>query len=86
VIAAFSPTLLSIQRSRVPDGVINVLDVQMITDNVLASRDFAGLHFTGSTHVFKDIWAKIEPTFTTLKTYPRIVEKLRKIYYRSLWC
>jgi 1-pyrroline-5-carboxylate dehydrogenase len=31
----------------------------MVTDTVLASRDFAGLHFTGSTHVFKDIWAKI---------------------------
>jgi 1-pyrroline-5-carboxylate dehydrogenase len=30
----------------------------MITDTVL-SRDFAGIHFTGSTHVFKDIWAKI---------------------------
>jgi 1-pyrroline-5-carboxylate dehydrogenase len=39
----------------------------MITDTVLASRDFAGLHFTGSTHVFKDIWAKIELTFTTTK-------------------
>jgi 1-pyrroline-5-carboxylate dehydrogenase len=31
----------------------------MITDTVLASRDFAGVHFTGSTHVFKDIWAKL---------------------------
>jgi 1-pyrroline-5-carboxylate dehydrogenase len=50
-------------------------DAQMITDTVLASRDFAGLHFTGSTHVFKDIWAKIELTFTTTKTYPRIVEE-----------
>jgi 1-pyrroline-5-carboxylate dehydrogenase len=45
----------------------------MITDTVLASRDFAGLHFTGSTHVFKDIWAKIELTSITTKTYPRIV-------------
>jgi 1-pyrroline-5-carboxylate dehydrogenase len=34
----------------------------MVTDTVLASRDFAGLHFTGSTHVFKDIWAKMEPS------------------------
>jgi 1-pyrroline-5-carboxylate dehydrogenase len=30
----------------------------MITDTVLASRDFAGLHFTGSTHVFKDTLGK----------------------------
>jgi 1-pyrroline-5-carboxylate dehydrogenase len=39
-------------------------DAQMITDTVFASRDFAGLHFTGSTHVFKDIWAKVELTTT----------------------
>jgi 1-pyrroline-5-carboxylate dehydrogenase len=45
----------------------------MITDTVLASRDFAGIHFTGSTHVFKDIWAKIELTSIIHKTYPRIV-------------
>ena len=33
-------------------------DPEMITDTVLASPDFAGIHFTGSTHVFKNIWAK----------------------------
>jgi acyl-CoA reductase-like NAD-dependent aldehyde dehydrogenase len=44
-----------------------------ITDTVLASRDFAGIHFTGSTHVFKDIWAKIETNIHHYKTYPRIV-------------
>jgi 1-pyrroline-5-carboxylate dehydrogenase len=38
-----------------------------------ASRDFAGLHFTGSTHVFKDIWAKIGTNIHHYKTYPRIV-------------
>jgi 1-pyrroline-5-carboxylate dehydrogenase len=45
----------------------------MITDTVLASRDFAGIHFTGSTHVFKDIWAKIGANIHHYKTYPRIV-------------
>jgi 1-pyrroline-5-carboxylate dehydrogenase len=45
----------------------------MITDTVLASRDFAGVHFTGSTHVFKDIWAKIGAKIHHYKTYPRIV-------------
>jgi 1-pyrroline-5-carboxylate dehydrogenase len=44
----------------------------MVTDTVLASRDFAGLHFTGSTHVFKDIWAKWKLTSTTIK-HTRIV-------------
>ncbi len=59
----------------VPDGVINVVfgDAEMITNTVLASRDFAGVHFTGSTHVFKDIWAKIGTNIHNYKTYPRIV-------------
>ena len=45
----------------------------MITDTILASPDFSGVHFTGSTHVFKDIWAKIGSNIHNYKTYPRIV-------------
>ncbi|MEO8253221.1 MAG: L-glutamate gamma-semialdehyde dehydrogenase [Flavobacterium sp.] len=63
------------KEAGLPDGVINVVfgDALMITDTVLASRDFAGVHFTGSTHVFKDIWAKIGTNIHHYKTYPRIV-------------
>lgn len=63
------------KEAGVPDGVINVVfgDALMVTDTVLASRDFAGVHFTGSTHVFKDIWAKIGMNIHHYKTYPRIV-------------
>ena len=63
------------KEAGVPDGVINVVfgDAEMITNTVLASRDFAGVHFTGSTHVFKDIWAKIGTNIHHYKTYPRIV-------------
>ncbi|OCB74447.1 L-glutamate gamma-semialdehyde dehydrogenase [Flavobacterium crassostreae] len=63
------------KEAGVPDGVINVVygDPLMVTDTVLASRDFAGMHFTGSTHVFKDIWAKIGTNIHHYKTYPRIV-------------
>ncbi|MFQ3173781.1 MAG: 1-pyrroline-5-carboxylate dehydrogenase [Flavobacterium sp.] len=63
------------KEAGVPDGVINVVfgDPEMITDTVLASRDFAGVHFTGSTNVFKDIWAKIGANIHHYKTYPRIV-------------
>ncbi|WP_281636295.1 L-glutamate gamma-semialdehyde dehydrogenase [Flavobacterium marginilacus] len=63
------------KEAGVPDGVINVVfgDALMITDTVLASRDFAGIHFTGSTDVFKDIWAKIGTNIHHYKTYPRIV-------------
>ncbi|MFL9830502.1 L-glutamate gamma-semialdehyde dehydrogenase [Flavobacterium sp. ST-87] len=63
------------KEAGLPDGVINVVfgDAAMITDTILASRDFAGLHFTGSTHVFKDLWAKIGANVHHYKTYPRIV-------------
>ena len=63
------------KKAGVPDGVINVVfgDAEMITNTVLASRDFAGVHFTGSTQVFKDIWAKIGTNIHHYKTYPRIV-------------
>lgn len=63
------------KEAGLPDGVINVVfgDALMITDSVLESRDFAGIHFTGSTHVFKNIWAKIGINIHHYKTYPRIV-------------
>lgn len=63
------------KEAGVPDGVINVVfgDAAMITDTVLASPDFAGIHFTGSTDVFKSIWSKIGTNIRHYKTYPRIV-------------
>ncbi|ETN94865.1 delta-1-pyrroline-5-carboxylate dehydrogenase [Zhouia amylolytica] len=64
-----------LKEAGVPDGVINVVygDPEMITDTVLASPDFAGIHFTGSTTVFKNIWQKIGNNIHNYKTYPRIV-------------
>ncbi|WP_026976628.1 L-glutamate gamma-semialdehyde dehydrogenase [Flavobacterium tegetincola] len=63
------------KEAGVPDGVINVVfgDAQMVSDTVYASPDFAGIHFTGSTHVFKDIFKHIGNNIHTYKTYPRIV-------------
>ncbi len=63
------------KEAGLPDGVINMVlgDASMITNTILASRDFAGLHYTGSTQVFKDIWAKIGTNIHHYKTYPRIV-------------
>ena len=63
------------KEAGVPDGVINMVygDPVMITDTVLKSPDFAGIHFTGSTHVFKDIWKKIGENIHIYKTYPKIV-------------
>lgn len=63
------------KEAGLPDGVINVVfgDPIMITDTVLASPDFAGIHYTGSTFVFKEIWSKIGANIHKYKTYPRIV-------------
>ena len=63
------------KEAGVPDGVINVVfgDPVMITDTVLASPDFAGIHYTGSTFIFKEIWKKIGENIHRYKTYPRIV-------------
>ncbi|MEH6408702.1 MAG: aldehyde dehydrogenase family protein, partial [Leeuwenhoekiella sp.] len=63
------------REAGVPAGVINVVmgDPEMITETILASPDFTGIHFTGSTHVFKDIWSKIGTNIHNYKTYPRIV-------------
>ena len=63
------------KEAGIPDGVINVVfgDPVMITDTVLASPDFAGVHYTGSTFVFKEIWSKIGTNIHKYKTYPRIV-------------
>ena len=63
------------KEAGLPDGVINVVygDPVMITDTALASPDFAGIHYTGSTSVFKGLWKKIGDNIETYKTYPRIV-------------
>ncbi|MDI1257144.1 MAG: L-glutamate gamma-semialdehyde dehydrogenase [Flavobacterium sp.] len=63
------------KEAGVPDGVINVVfgDPVMITDTLLASPDFAGVHYTGSTFIFKEIWKKIGENIHTYKTYPKIV-------------
>lgn len=63
------------KEAGLPDGVINVIygDPVMITETVLASPDFAGIHFTGSTHVFKELWKQIGTNIHTYKTYPKIV-------------
>ncbi len=64
-----------LKAAGLPDGVINVVygDPVMITDVVMTHKDFAGIHFTGSTNVFKSLWTKIGENINTYRTYPRIV-------------
>jgi 1-pyrroline-5-carboxylate dehydrogenase len=58
-----------------PDGVINMITVEgpVAGDVVFKHKDFAGLHFTGSTGVFKHLWKEIGANLDSYRTYPRIV-------------
>ena len=58
-----------------PDGVINMVtgNSGTITDVLLDSPDFSGVHFTGSTPVFNSFWETIGKNVGKYKTYPRIV-------------
>jgi 1-pyrroline-5-carboxylate dehydrogenase len=59
----------------VPDGVINLVYVSGPTagGEIFTHPDFAGIHFTGSTGVFQDIWKTIGDNISRYKSYPRIV-------------
>ncbi|UZH55909.1 L-glutamate gamma-semialdehyde dehydrogenase [Salinimicrobium tongyeongense] len=63
------------KEAGLPDGVINMVmgDPKMISDTILENRDFAGLHFTGSTTVFKNLWKQIGENIHNYRSYPRIV-------------
>lgn len=58
-----------------PAGVINLVyvDGPMLGDVVFKHPDFAGIHFTGSTGVFQQMWKTIGENIHRYKTYPRIV-------------
>ena len=58
-----------------PAGVINLVfaDGPEAGDVVFNHRDFAGVHFTGSTAVFQTIWKNIGNNISNYKSYPRIV-------------
>jgi len=63
------------KEAGLPDGVINMVtgNSGMITDVLLNSPDFSGVHFTGSTPVFNSFWETIGKNMNRYKTYPRIV-------------
>ncbi|WP_426061162.1 L-glutamate gamma-semialdehyde dehydrogenase [Hymenobacter sp. B1770] len=63
------------KEAGVPDGVINLVYVDGPTagEVLFNHRDFAGIHFTGSTGVFQNIWKTIGQNIHKYKSYPRIV-------------
>ena len=64
-----------LEAAGMPPGVINFIagDSGMISRTLLSSRDLAGVHFTGSTEVFNDMWKTIGASMATYRSYPRIV-------------
>lgn len=58
-----------------PDGVINLLyvDGPTLGKVCFSHPDFAGVHFTGSTGVFNEMWKTIGANMNNYKSYPRIV-------------
>lgn len=58
-----------------PDGVINMVTVSgpVAGEIVFKHPDFSGLHFTGSTGVFKHMWKEIGANIDRYKSYPRVV-------------
>jgi 1-pyrroline-5-carboxylate dehydrogenase len=64
-----------LKMAGLPDGVINMVVVSgpVAGEVIFEHRDFAGLHFTGSTSVFNNLWQKIAGNLTKYKSYPRIV-------------
>ncbi|MEO8733281.1 MAG: aldehyde dehydrogenase family protein, partial [Flavobacteriales bacterium] len=58
-----------------PDGVINLIHVsgKDVGDVAFSHKEFAGVHFTGSTRVFRTIWGEIGNNLANYRSYPRIV-------------
>ena len=63
------------KKAGVPDGVINLIypSGPDAADVIFNHRDFAGIHFTGSTEVFQNIWQTIGNNIHKYRSYPRIV-------------
>ncbi|WP_413531663.1 L-glutamate gamma-semialdehyde dehydrogenase [Empedobacter brevis] len=68
-------TMEVFKKAGLPDGVINMILTSgaETAKTVLEHRDFAGLHFTGSTKVFNTLWKQIGDNIDRYRTYPRIV-------------
>jgi 1-pyrroline-5-carboxylate dehydrogenase len=64
-----------LEEAGLPPGVVNMLpgDGVAVSDVLLADRDLAGIHFTGSTATFQHLWRTVGESIGSYRTYPRIV-------------
>ena len=63
------------KEAGLPDGVINMVTVsgRVAGEAIFNHSDFAGLHFTGSTDVFRTLWKDMANNIEKYKSYPRVV-------------
>jgi len=63
------------QEAGLPAGVVNMITVEgpVAGEIIFKHRDFAGLHFTGSTGVFRHMWKEIGMNIEKYRSYPRVV-------------
>lgn len=64
-----------LEEAGLPKGVINLIfvDGALAGDVIFNHKDFAGIHFTGSTGVFRNIWQTIGNNLSKYKSFPRLV-------------
>ncbi|HVG15463.1 MAG TPA: aldehyde dehydrogenase family protein, partial [Chitinophagaceae bacterium] len=64
-----------LKEAGLPDGVINLIYVEGETlgEVCFSHKEFAGVHFTGSTGVFNSMWKSIGANIPLYRSYPRIV-------------
>ena len=68
-------TMKLLEAAGLPPRVINLVtgDGKAVSEVALADRDLAGIHFTGSTPVFKMLWRTVADNLDRYRTYPRLV-------------
>ena len=64
-----------LEKAGLPPGVINFIPGKgsLIGEHLLPHPDLAGIHFTGSTNVFQNMWETVGKNIATYRSYPRIV-------------
>ncbi len=64
-----------LKEAGLPEGVINFIpgDASEVSDAVLRDKHLCGIHFTGSTRVFQDMWGTIGNNIKNYRTFPRLV-------------
>lgn len=64
-----------LKEAGLPDGIINFVpgNAGEVSDVVLKNKNLSGIHFTGSTKVFQDMWTTVGNNITHYRTFPRLV-------------